>query len=288
MNLPEDKKKITERYFEAINISNVELFGRIKNNYDKIKPIYPLIEFIIDRLSIVTDLTIKNNLWDAEIVYRSALETFIKLIFITSAEEQEQQIRIHEFWNELSEVNSLKQSEQGKKNLAHFGHIELMKLSYSPLVLNDEDEKKLRAKWNKTKRQKLEQKWSFSEMISSLMKNYKGAQAGMFVGLAHCYRMASHVSHGDETGILIIRERNSRSEEQQDIANFAHYIRLMSDSFSYCAWTAVETMHFIKDDYKFFLDLHSGLNDVHELTNKYQMKLYDEPDYDKYRTKEDL
>jgi hypothetical protein len=34
--------------------------------------------------------------------------------------------------------------------------------------------------------------------------------------------MASHVSHGDETGILIIRERESRSLEENEIVDFAH------------------------------------------------------------------
>jgi hypothetical protein len=288
MNWLEDKKYITERYFEAINICNVELYGRIKNHLDEVRPIYPLIGFIIERLVTVTDLTTRDRIWDAEIVHRTALETFIKFLFITSAKKEEQQLRLNEYWNDLEEINRLKQSEQAKKNLAQFGHIEIMRLASAPNVVSHEEEIRLRTKWTKVNRQKLEQKWAFSEILNSLIEDYKGQPMEMFIGLAHSYRMASHVGHGDETGILIIVEREQRSEEQKDIANFAHYLRLMSDSFSYCMWTATETMHFINDDPNFFLELNTSLNDIRKLSHQYSLKLYDDPDYDKYRNKPDI
>jgi len=279
----EDKELVTKRYFEAINLCNFELFGQIKKHYEEARPIFPLIEFIIERLVTVTHLTTQGCIWDAEIVHRTALETFIKFIFITSADKSEQKIRLNEFWEELKEINRLKQSEQAKKNLTQFGHIEIMRLAHSPNVLSDEEKFMLRQKWNKSGRQKLEQKWSFSEILNSLTKNYRGKPLEMFVGLAHNYRMASHVAHGDETGILIIAEREEREQEQKDIANFAHYLRLMSDSFHYSLWTAIETMDFLSGDKKFFFELDSSLEDVKELSHKYSLKLYDDSDYDKYR-----
>jgi len=287
MNWSEDKQLITKRYFEAININNIELFGIIKENLDEINQVFPIIKFIISRLETVTTLTTSNRLWDAEIVLRSALETFVKFMFITSAKEEERAKRINEYWNLLSEVSSIKQSTQAKKNLEFFGASEIHKLAYSPLILPKELEQELRKKWSKPNRQRLEQKWSFSEIVLSISKENKGKPLEMLVTLAHSYRMSSHVMHGDETGVLIIEERQSRSQEEQDKANAGHYLRLMSDCSVYSAFVAIETMNFLElpDKKKFFFDNQNQLNDIQELIDRYHGKVFDDPDYDKYRMK---
>ncbi|MGV3589246.1 MAG: DUF5677 domain-containing protein [Adhaeribacter sp.] len=285
MKLIEDKEKITEAYIAAINMNNIELFGIINNNCEKIRNVYPIIEFIIERLESVVHLTTVERIWDAEIVLRSALETFIKFLFIASTDKKEQEQRLKEFWEDLAEVNSIKQSEQAKKNLQHLGQNEIHMLAYSPVVLSEEDEKLLRDKWNKRNRQQLEQKWSFSSIIASLSQSNKGKPFDMLPTLAHSYRMSSHVTHGDETGILIISERNSRTQEKQNIANFAHYLRLISDGYHYCAWTAITTMDFLELNPAFFFDLQKSFDDIHELVQEYQAKLFDDTDYDKLRNK---
>lgn len=281
-----NKQIITERYFEAINISNLKLFEVIANNQEKCRPIYPLVEFIIERLETVTTLVLQERLWDAEIILRSALEVFIKLMFITSSDENEQQNLLNEFWNDLGEINALKESEQAKKNLQEFGHIEIHKLAFSPLLLPEEFESQLKNKWTRVNRQKVEQKWSFTEIVKYLSKNYRGSAVSQIVGLLHSYRIGSHLAHGDETAILVIAERRSRSEEQQEIVNSSHYLRFLSDSFSFCNWAARETMMFIKEDPKFFIELGNSLKDIDELSEKCQQMLFDDPDYNKYRTTE--
>jgi Family of unknown function (DUF5677) len=281
--MKDDKKIITERYFEAINICNLKLFEEVKEDFENVKPIYPFVEFIIERLCTVTSLTIQNLVWDAEIVYRCALETFIKFIFITSVDQDEQAVRLREFWTDLAEIRSIKLSEQAQKSLKLFSEYEAARLAYSPLILSHEEEARLKTKWPRVKRQQLEQKWSFSEIIPTLAKNYRGNPLEAFIGFAYSYRMASHVSHGDETGILIIRERESRPVKEKDIANFAHYIRLLSDSFIFSIWTAVETLSFLEKDVKFFLDLQKSMEDIHIITDKYQLKVFDDPLYNKFR-----
>ncbi|HEX5149866.1 MAG TPA: DUF5677 domain-containing protein [Parafilimonas sp.] len=283
MNIQEDRAKIAAAYFEAINLSNLELYRCIKNKLEDVRPVYPLVEFIIERLTVVTQLTFENSLWDAEIIFRSALETYIKLIFILSADDEERKIRLKEYWEDLEEINRLKQSEQAKKNLAITGDTKLYKLAFSPLMLTEEKEAELREKWNKTRRKEVERKWSFSEIIFSLTKNYKGVALEAFILLTHSYRMASHVTHGDETGILIIAERNQRSESDKIIADFAHFIRLMSDSFGFCVYMGMEVCSFIKEDTKVFTDLIMSLKEIQELCEAYQLKLYDDPCYDNYR-----
>lgn len=288
MSWEKDKDKITQKYFEAINVNNVQLFGIIKENLPKMQPILPLIEFIFSRLETVTALILDNRIWDAEIILRSALETFTKFLFITTADKDEQTIRINEYWNSLAEINSIKQSEQAKRNLDHFGESEIHKIAYLPMILTQEEENKLRKKWTKSERQKVEQKWSFTEMIFSISKNYRGKPLEMIVALTHSYRMSSHVMHGDETGILIIRERESRSKEEYEIAMNGHYLRLLSDTFIYCAFIAIETMDFLslEQNKKFFFENQKSLDDIQELVQKYHEKVFEDPDYDKYKTEE--
>ena len=86
----------------------------------------------------------------------------IKLLFITSVSGEEREQRIEEYWESLREINELKLSNQAKKNLEHFGDSEIHRVAYLPLILDDNIERELREKWPKPKRQKLEQKWSFS------------------------------------------------------------------------------------------------------------------------------
>ncbi|MBS0026062.1 DUF5677 domain-containing protein [Chitinophaga sp. 22321] len=283
MNIIEDKRIITEAYFDGINVSNIELFGRMKPHIDKVRPILPLIEFILARMSTVTELTIQQSVWDAEIVYRTVLEALLKLIYITSSTPDERLIKINEYWNDLSEINRLKQSDQAKKNLRQYRDNEMIKLAFSPLVLTETEESILRSKWPKSRRGLLEQKWSFSEIVTSLMGSYNGLPAPHIVGILHSYRMASHVAHGDETGILIIKEREQRPEVAQSIAIFGHYIKLLSDSFNSCIALGMETMRFLEESPTFFLELNQSLKPIHDLAYTYQMKLYDDPDYDRYR-----
>jgi len=286
MSWERDKDIITQRYFQAINVNNIELFGIIKENLSELQSILPLIEFVISRLESVTTLAVDNRIWDAEIILRSALETFTKFLFITTADKEEQTIRINEYWNSLAEINSIKQSAQAKRNLEHLGDSKIHRLAYLPMILPADEEAELREKWTKSERQKVEQKWSFTEMIFSISKSYRGKPFEMIVALTHSYRMSSHVMHGDETGISIIKERESRSKEDYEIAMNGHFLRLLSDSFIYCAFIAIETMDFLnlKENKTFFLENQKSLYDIQELIKKYQGKVFEDPDYDKYKT----
>lgn len=87
-----DKQIITSTYIETINLNNLELFGQIKPHLKNAGPIFPLIEFIITRLETALTLAIDDRVWDAEIILRPAMESFIKLVFITTAEKKNKKI----------------------------------------------------------------------------------------------------------------------------------------------------------------------------------------------------
>lgn len=285
MNWNKDKEIITQKYFELINLSNLELFGVIKENLDESNRIFPIIKFVLSRLETVTDLTINDKLWDAEIILRSAFETTVKLMFITTSTGEERETKLEEYWNSLSQINSIKQSEQAKRNMLFFGDSEIHRLAYSPLILSEERELELRQKWTKAERQKVEQKWSFTEMINQISKQNTGNPLEMILALSHGYRMGSHVIHGDETGILIIEERESRTKEEQDKVNQAHYLKLLSDSLTICSFIGIETMAFLNlsEKRKFFFDNVAKLKEIEDLEEKYKGRVFDDPDYDKYR-----
>lgn len=283
-NWESDKDIITQKYLELINQCNIELSRTINANQEESRQILPLITFILARLETVSELAITGKLWDAEIIYRSALETLVKLMFITTAENDERDIRLDEYWNKLSEINSLKMSEQAKRNLRFFDE-EIFVMAYQPLILPEELESELREKWTKKERQKVEQKWSFTEMINQISHKSKGTPLEMILALGHGYRLASHVTHGDEMGISLINERKSRTQEEQLKAHAGHYLRMLSDCLTFCGFIGLETMGFLNlpEKKKFFLDTVRRISEVSELEDKYKGRVFDDPDYDKYR-----
>jgi hypothetical protein len=282
MSWLQDRKTIADSYKELIDHNNSMLFVKMKENHEEIKDVYPLINFTIERITTVWFLTINDLVWDADIIDRTVLESLIKLMFISNVDGEERSKRLHEFWTDLSEINSLKQSEQAKKNLKEFSD-EISQLAFSPLVLEETIEKELRAKWNRSERSRMSQKWSFSEILKSLLLNYRGKSFEMLIGLAHEYRIASHISHGDETGIGIIDERALRPENERNIAHQGHFIKLLSNCLAYATWTSLLVMDFLKEDQKQFMSNITKARRTEELEKKYQGQVFNDPDYDKYR-----
>lgn len=283
MPLSEDKKKISNAIIEKINLCNIELFAVIKDKLNEIREIYPLVEFVISRLSTVTDLAINEQMWDAEIIYRAALEGAIKLVFITTADEQEKNIRIREYWTDLSEINSIKISEQAKKSIKARGMADPSILIFKPLVLDESQEAVLRSKWPRPKRHQLEQKWSFSEMIASISSGQEGQTFDGIVGLLHSYRMASHISHADETGVSIIMEREQRTADEKEIVKMAHFTRLLVDPFYLCLMLGLQICQFAKVNPTFFVNLSKFDDSTNELISKYLTLLKEDKVYDRYR-----
>lgn len=278
MDILNDKEKITEGFMQGINICNIEVMKIIKNNFEEVKPYFPLIGFIVERLSTVTDLAIRGYNWDAEIIYRSALEAFVKFNYMATANEEERKIRQKEYWEDLFEINALKLSEQAKKSLSVHKYDDTARLAFKPMVLTEQMESFLREKWPRVDRKKLEQKWSVTEMIVSLAKIDRS-----IIGFSHNYRYASHVTHADETGVLMINEREQRSDEEREIANMAHYVRLLSDAFFFCATIGIQVCMLTKTKSNFFSELVKSTSEIYQLGIKYLEKLQEDKIYDKHR-----
>lgn len=240
-------------------------------------------EFIIERLCSVTQLATQGDNWDAEIIYRCALEAYIKLTFICSSSGREREQRLNEYWNDLREVNSIKQSEQAKKTLELYDQDEMMRLMFLPMVLDSKKEKNLRAKWSRINRKTLEQKWSFTEMVLSLSKNYYGNPERRFIGLGHEYRYSSHVTHADETGVLIIKERERREINEREIVSLAHTAKLLGNSFRVCYGIGNQITSFANKNTTFYSELNDSMKEVDDLGDVYLRILQEDEVYNKYR-----
>lgn len=282
----EDKTTITKKYTELFNSSNIMLFGIIRNHLEATKMIFPIITFILERIDTVIELAERYKIWDAEIVLRSAIETFTKFMYIATASKEEKEQRIDEFWNSLAEINSIKMSEQAKKNLKIFGNSEIHRIAYLPLILPDEIEAELREKWPRKKRQEVEKRWSFTEIINEIALKNQGTPLENITALSHGYRMSSHVTHGDETGIQIINERDSRPEEDRNKAYRGHFLRLFSDCFAFTIQIGILTMTYLdlQDEKIHFVNIMEQINDIKDLEAKYKDKIFEESYYDKYRS----
>lgn len=282
----EDKTTITKKYTELLNSSNIMLFGIIRNHLEATKMVFPIITFILERIDTVIELVERYKIWDAEIVLRSAIETFTKFMYIATASKEEKEQRIDEFWNSLAEINSLKMSEQAKKNLKIFGNSEIHRIAYLPLILPDKIEAELREKWPRKKRQEVEKRWSFTEIINEIALKNQGTPLENITALSHGYRMSSHVTHGDETGIQIINERDSQPEEDRNKAYRGHFLRLFSDCFAFTIQIGILTMTYLdlQDEKIHFVNIMEQINDIKDLEAKYKDKIFEESYYDKYRS----
>lgn len=280
-----DRSLIEDKYVKATNSCICRLKEIVRYN-PQLESIYPLVRFTMDRLHAVLTLTVNYMLWDAEIILRSVIESYVKLAFICSAENQdEQKKRLDEYWILLAEILELKESEQAKKNLDLLPQSESHRIAFSPIVLSEEREKELRVKWTKKERQRLEQKWSFTEILNSLSKNYNGKPQPIFDVLSYSYRTSSHITHGDETGVLIIQERDSRTIEEQEKAYNGHYLRLLGDVLSLSTQVAFECINFLKQpkESQFFIDNSNSIKEVENLEKKYKGRVFEDKDYDRYR-----
>lgn len=281
-----DKEIITDTYLELIYSNNWNLLSILKENYTKIQDILPIIEFILERFESITYLCRKGMYWDCEIILRSALETFIKYLYITIGNEDESKNKINEYWNSLAEIFSLKMSEQAKKNLELIKDNDTYTIAFLPLVLPEHEESELKKKWPKVERKKIEQKWSFSQMIATLSSIGDKKTLKIISGLTFNYRIGSHLIHGDETGIGIITERKTRISEEKSNAERGHYLRILSDILSYSTLLSIQTTTYLnlKKEAIFFIENEAKIHDIDNIISKYEGVVFKHSDYDKFRS----
>lgn len=193
-----------------------------------------LLYFIDERIDSILYLTETGRLWDAEIIMRAFTEATIRILFVCYTDAEERERRLNEYWNDLAEINSLKQSNKAKKLLDEIKSESIIRKGIAPLVLAEERETYLRKKWPKKKRQFINRKWSFSEIIFSLGKFMSERfNTTIITSAVHNYGLSSHLIHADETGIGFLVDRLQRPKSEGELLATGHACRLLSDVLAY-------------------------------------------------------
>jgi hypothetical protein len=181
------------------------------------------------------------KLWDSDILMRSATECATRFIFVSISEPTERTNRIEEYEVALNEIDDLQRSEKVKPAVAASTDSDTAML-LGGVVLPSEREAELRARWPKTKRAQLKQKWSFSEMVRQLSEFHdEGIDLRHYKSLLHGYGISSHLIHADQTAINMFWDREGREPHIRKMQEQAHFARLATTQVSilFLCWRAI-------------------------------------------------
>jgi hypothetical protein len=181
------------------------------------------------------------KLWDCDIIMRAALECATRFLFVSITPSAERQSRIDEYMIHLNEIEDLQRSERAKIFVANSADHDASML-IGGIVLDENREAELRAKWPKTKRSALKQRWSFSEM-AHVLSTFNDARLDLrkYKSLLHGYGISSHLIHADQTAMDVVRDRIGRDPKERKLLERAHFARLATEPVSllFLCWRAM-------------------------------------------------
>ena len=188
-----------------------------------------LLRYYVDRGHAVLSL-LENRLdWDAEILLRTCYECASKTLLIALSPPPEREQLVWEFWVPLGEAVDRKTARKAafaEKVLSDMneGARDVLQMLRDPRMIRD------RLRLSKKARRRLEQKWSFSELVESLSELRLGDQElAEARSLLHGYGMASHLVHADSTAIESMIDRKLRNPDELRLLQDAHAARVASD-----------------------------------------------------------
>lgn len=197
----------------------------------------PQLQWVLKQLAISCSQTSESalllisyeHLWDAEILVRSVIEGTLKYAFLCVGSGTELLEKVQEYWEDLPEITRMKRHGRVQ---AFFDEVDNPDAeawrSVRDLLMQPDELNALRSQYPRGRRQQLEQKWSFSEIIRSLSNAGVPGLEAMHT-LAYGYGMASHLVHQDADAMGIIWDRRQREDERRIPLEIAHAARLISD-----------------------------------------------------------
>ncbi|NOV28606.1 DUF5677 domain-containing protein [Methylomonas sp. ZR1] len=203
--------------------------------------------------------------WDADIINRSVMEGTIKYVFLMDGKSSDIQIKAYEYWEQLPNYMAIKHHERASNFLNEVPNPDDPEwIPFKKLLLTEQEIDSLRNGTNRADRNKLEQKWSFSEITKSFsVSQSKGLR--LLVHLAHGYGMSSHLIHKDGDGVGMVWERYGRNQDEQFAVKLAHCARIVSDL---CTFSKLRLFWLLK-----FCNQKTDV--IHNIEERYQI-LFDE------------
>lgn len=182
--------------------------------------------FFSSRIQSLTVLLQHWQLWDADILMRSAIECATRFLFISTRSAAERPQCMQELKVDLFEIHRVERSEKANSAANHAVDRDDA-LVFRGAALTPEEELELRARWPKAKRKSLKQKWSFSELVPALGRIKESSlDLSAYSSLQYSYALGSHFVHADTTAIALIRDRAERGQEERFLLEQAHFARL--------------------------------------------------------------
>lgn len=201
----------------------------------------PLARFVCARLFIDCNLSSESVLlliraekeWDADLIARSVMEGSFKVTYMLQGSHTDIEEKATEFWHVLPLFYAIRHGENMKKLFEHLPDPNAPEWRpFQDLRISDEEISATRARYSRSDRQILEEKWSFVGLCRSFAAaDNPGLKA--LAGLSHAYTMSSHLLHKDADGVGIVWERYGRSSERQLAARMGHSARVVSDVCSF-------------------------------------------------------
>ena len=236
------------------------LFSRCSENTSEVNAtLKMLFWYLASRSQAVSFLASNGFGWDAEIVLRSFYETAAKILFICFADEAEKDNLVVEFWRGLGSIDDRRTARKANfaKNVFDAGDISNMTFA----LLEDGRLFDLNPEGSRAERKRLEQKWSFSEILESLSKrNIGGESLSNIRALLHIYGMASHLIHADQAAMGLMSDRASRDSSERALLEESHICRIFSDQVN-ISWFCADALR------RHFSETFSDLERLREAVN---------------------
>lgn len=243
-----------------------------------------LVSYFSERSQTVSHLASIEYLWDAEIIYRSAVETSAKIWFICLSSVEDREVLVEEFWNINSKIHNRKSSNQAKKvyELFLFRKAE----DETDIFYHLQDEKIFPYDdGNRKERKVAEQKWSFSEIITYLENNYpREVPCKYLSSFMYHYGMSSHLIHADEIALDLMLDSQLRDKEELLIFKCAQCTKLWCNLVSLWFFL-IQTLYFKYE----VCDKDEGINSIYkgfcDLCKPVENRFYDSQRnfYDEYK-----
>lgn len=174
------------------------------------------------------------RLWDAEMLIRSVLEGTYKLAFLCVGDSKERSVKLEEYWETMPEMALIKRHKRAQELLAKVDNPQAdIWRPIRDLLLKPDEFADLECQYPSRVRQKLEQRWSFSEIAKVLSApEFSSCGSDALVIMMLGYGMAGHLLHQDADAIGLIWDRNHRDPERLRAIELAHGARELSDLVS--------------------------------------------------------
>lgn len=203
-----------------------------------------LFAYMSERSQAVSYLISSGYAWDAEIVLRPLYEANARIWFICLApNETAREVLVAEFWGEHAEVHNRKRAGRAIAAAA-IARSKDAKSDDAILSALADDRTFTFSKTDRATRKKIEQKWSFTEIVRFLEKNAPDDfDMSAIVGMLHTYGWASHLIHADAAALDLMADRKLRDLDEVAILSAAHLCRIFSDQASLWLFSTLALAH---------------------------------------------